>query len=369
MFPYPSGDLHIGHWFAFTPADAHARFKRLEGFNVMHPQGFDAFGLPAENAAIKNNINPKKWTFDNISNMQKQFDMMGNSYDWSRKLITCTPEYYKWNQKFFVEMYKKGLAYRKNGPVWWDPIDQTTLANEQVVDGKSERSGADVVKKLMPQWYFKITDYAEELLDMDNLEWPEKIKQMQRNWIGKSSGVTINFSIENSNEKISTFTTRIDTIYGVTFVVLAPEHPIIKTLSLSKNKYVKEYIARSQKMSEIDRTSTIREKTGVRTDVCCINPLTGEKIPVFVGDYVLASYGSGAVMGVPAHDERDFLFARKYDLPVKVVVSPDGSKNFQLSKAFTGNGIQVNSEEFNGLNNVEGKEKIAKLVEEKKFGK
>ena len=369
MFPYPSGDLHIGHWFAFTPADAHARFKRLEGFNVMHPQGFDAFGLPAENAAIKNNINPKKWTFDNISNMQKQFDMMGNSYDWSRKLITCTPEYYKWNQKFFVEMYKKGLAYRKNGPVWWDPIDQTTLANEQVVDGKSERSGADVVKKLMPQWYFKITDYAEELLDMDNLEWPEKIKQMQRNWIGKSNGVTINFSIENSNEKISTFTTRIDTIYGVTFVVLAPEHPIIKTLSLSKNKYVKEYIARSQKMSEIDRTSTIREKTGVRTDVCCINPLTGEKIPVFVGDYVLASYGSGAVMGVPAHDERDFLFARKYDLPVKVVVSPDGSKNIQLSKAFTGNGIQVNSEEFNGLNNVEGKEKIAKLVEEKKFGK
>ena len=196
MFPYPSGDLHIGHWFAFTPADAHARFQRLEGYNVLHPQGFDAFGLPAENAAIKRNINPKKWTFDNINNMQKQFDIMGNSYDWNRKLITCTPEYYKWNQKFFIEMYKKGLAYRKNGPVWWDPIDQTTLANEQVVDGKSERSGADVIKKMMPQWYFKITDYAEELLDMSTLEWPEKIKQMQRNWIGKSEGVTIDFKIE-----------------------------------------------------------------------------------------------------------------------------------------------------------------------------
>tara|TARA_Y100000817_G_scaffold155691_1_gene121701 strand:- start:3687 stop:6116 length:2430 start_codon:yes stop_codon:yes gene_type:complete len=368
MFPYPSGDLHIGHWFAFTPADAHARFKRLEGFNVMHPQGFDAFGLPAENAAIKNNINPKQWTFDNIANMQKQFDMMGNSYDWSRRLVTCTPEYYKWNQKFFIEMYKKGLAYRKNGPVWWDPVDQTTLANEQVVDGKSERSGAEVVKKLMPQWYFKITDYAEELLEMDNLEWPEKIKQMQRNWIGKSDGVTINFNIKNSKEKISTFTTRIDTLYGVTFVVLAPEHPIIKTLALDKNKHVEEYINQSQKMSEIDRTSTIREKTGARTDIYCINPVTNKKIPVFVGDYVLASYGTGAVMGVPAHDQRDFLFAKKYNLSIKVVISPDGSNDINLKEAFTGNGTQINSGEFNGMNNVECKEKIATLIEQKKFG-
>ncbi|MEC9107612.1 MAG: class I tRNA ligase family protein, partial [Chloroflexota bacterium] len=257
MFPYPSGDLHIGHWFAFAPADAHARFKRLSGYNVMHPQGFDAFGLPAENAAIQRNINPKKWTFDNIQNMQKQFEMMGNSYDWNRKLVTCTPEYYKWNQKFFIDMYKNGLAYRKNGPVWWDPIDQTTLANEQVVDGKSERSGAEVEKKMMPQWYFKITDYAEELLNMNDLEWPEKIKQMQKNWIGKSEGVTINFDIENSTEKISTFTTRIDTVFGVTFVVLAPEHPIIKKLNIDKNKDVSEYISNSQKLSEIDRTSTV----------------------------------------------------------------------------------------------------------------
>ena len=369
MFPYPSGDLHIGHWFAFTPADAHARFKRLEGYNVMHPQGFDAFGLPAENAAIKRNINPKKWTFDNINNMEKQFDMMGNSYDWNRKLITCTPEYYKWNQKFFIEMYKKGLAYRKNGPVWWAPIDQTTLANEQVVDGKSERSGAEVVKKLMPQWYFKITDYAEELLDMSTLEWPEKIKQMQRNWIGKSEGVTINFSVENHNEKISTFTTRIDTIYGVTFVVLAPEHPLIKSLSLDKNKSVQSYIRRSQKMSEIDRTSTIREKTGVKTDIFCINPVTNEKLPVFIGDYVLASYGTGAVMGVPAHDERDFIFAKKYELPIKVVISPDGSNDIELNDAFTGNGIQINSGEFNGISNNDGKKKIADLVSDKGFGK
>tara|TARA_B100000579_G_scaffold86857_3_gene68132 strand:+ start:3872 stop:6319 length:2448 start_codon:yes stop_codon:yes gene_type:complete len=369
MFPYPSGDLHIGHWFAFAPADAHARFKRLEGFNVMHPQGFDAFGLPAENAAIKRNINPKKWTFDNIQNMQNQFNMMGNSYDWSRKLVTCTPEYYKWNQKFFLEMYKNKLAYRKNGPVWWDPIDQTTLANEQVVDGKSERSGAEVIKKMMPQWYFKITDYAEELLNMDDLEWPEKIKQMQKNWIGKSEGVTIDFSIQGSSEKISTFTTRVDTLFGVTFLVLAPEHPIIKKLKLENNKDVENYIINAQKLSEIDRTSTVREKTGVKTDIYCINPINNEKVPVFVGDYVLASYGTGAVMGVPAHDERDFIFAQKYNLPIRLVISPDGSNNIQLNKAFTENGTLVNSGDFDGLNNIEAKKSIANLIENKNVGK
>ena len=368
MFPYPSGDLHIGHWFAFAPADAHARFKRLEGYNVMHPQGFDAFGLPAENAAIKRNINPKKWTFDNIQNMQKQFDMMGNSYDWNRKLVTCTPEYYKWNQKFFLDMYKNKLAYRKNGPVWWDPIDQTTLANEQVVDGKSERSGAEVVKKMMPQWYFKITDYAEELLNMDDLEWPEKIKQMQKNWIGKSEGITIYFKVNGSDEKISTFTTRIDTIFGVKFIVLAPEHPLIKKLNLNQNKQVESYISNSQKLSEIDRTSTVREKTGVKADIYCVNPINNEKIPVFVGDYVLSSYGTGAVMGVPAHDERDFIFAKKYKLPIKLVISSDGSKDLELEKAYTENGILVNSGDFDGLNNIEAKKNIANLVEAKKIG-
>jgi len=369
MFPYPSGDLHIGHWFAFAPADAHARFKRLEGYNVMHPQGFDAFGLPAENAAIKRNINPKKWTFDNIQNMQKQFDMMGNSYDWSRKLVTCTPDYYKWNQKFFIEMYKNKLAYRKNGPVWWDPVDQTTLANEQVVDGKSERSGAEVIKKMMPQWYFKITDYAEELLNMDDLEWPEKIKQMQKNWIGKSEGVTIDFQIEGSSEKISTFTTRIDTLFGVTFLVLAPEHPAIKKLNLEKNDDVKNYILNSQKLSEIDRTSTVREKTGVKTDIYCINPINQEKIPVFIGDYVLASYGTGAVMGVPAHDQRDFIFAKKYNLQIRLVISPDGSHNIELNNAYTDNGTLVNSGDFDGMNNTEAKINIANLIENKNVGK
>ena len=369
MFPYPSGDLHIGHWFAFTPADAHARFMRLKGYNVLHPQGFDAFGLPAENAAIERNINPKKWTFNNVRTMQSQFDIMGNSYDWDRKLVTCTPEYYQWNQKFFLDMYNNGIAYRKNGPVWWDPIDQTTLANEQVRDGKSERSGGEVIRKMMPQWYFKITDYAEELLDMDSLEWPSKIKQMQTNWIGKSEGVTINFQIENTNFKINTFTTRIDTLFGVTFLVISPEHPIINQLDLTKkNNNLQQYIKNANKLSEIDRTSTTRDKTGVLLGVNCINPINGEKVPVFVGDYVLSTYGTGAVMGVPAHDERDFAFAKKYDLPIRVVISEDGSEVNNLDKAYTGNGIQINSGEFNGINNIEGQKRITNLIESKKFG-
>ena len=369
MFPYPSGDLHIGHWFAFTPADAHARFMRLKGYNVLHPQGFDAFGLPAENAAIERNINPKKWTFNNVRNMQSQFDIMGNSYDWDRKLVTCTPEYYQWNQKFFLDMYNNGIAYRKNGPVWWDPIDQTTLANEQVRDGKSERSGGEVIRKMMPQWYFKITDYAEELLDMDSLEWPSKIKQMQTNWIGKSEGVTINFQIENTNFKINTFTTRIDTLFGVTFLVISPEHPIINQLDLTKkNNNLQQYIKNANKLSEIDRTSTTRDKTGVLLGVNCINPINGEKVPVFVGDYVLSTYGTGAVMGVPAHDERDFAFAKKYDLPIRVVISEDGSEVNNLDKAYTGNGIQINSGEFNGINNIEGQKRITNLIESKQFG-
>ena len=369
MFPYPSGDLHIGHWFAFTPADAHARFMRLKGYNVLHPQGFDAFGLPAENAAIERNINPKKWTFNNVRNMQGQFDIMGNSYDWDRKLVTCTPEYYQWNQKFFLDMYKNGIAYRKNGPVWWDPIDQTTLANEQVRDGKSERSGGEVIRKMMPQWYFKITDYAEELLDMDSLEWPSKIKQMQTNWIGKSEGVTINFQIENTNFKINTFTTRIDTLFGVTFLVISPEHPIINQLDLTKkNNDLQQYIKNANKLSEIDRTSTTRDKTGVLLGVNCINPINNEKVPVFVGDYVLSTYGTGAVMGVPAHDERDFAFAKKYDLPIRVVISEDGSKVNNLDKAYTGHGIQINSGEFNGINNIEGQKRITNLIESKQFG-
>ena len=369
MFPYPSGDLHIGHWYAFTPADSYSRFKKMKGFNVLHTQGFDAFGLPAENAAISRNINPMKWTFDNIDNMRNQFKLMGNSYDWSRELITCQPEYYRWNQFFFLKMYEKGIAYRKNGAVWWDPVDQTTLANEQVVEGKSERSGADVIRKMMPQWYFKITDYAEELLDMDELGWPEKIKQMQRNWIGKSLGTNVDFKLEKSSNVVSTFTTRVDTIFGVTFLVLAPEHNLINEVTTDKFKEdIERYIKNSSKSSEIERTSTEREKTGQFTGGYAINPMNNKKIPIFVGDYVLGTYGTGAVMGVPAHDQRDFDFAKKYTLPIDIVVTNDGQKVEDLNKANESYGILINSQNFNGMDSEKAKEEITKFMEGKGFG-
>ena len=370
MFPYPSGDLHIGHWYAFTPADSYSRFKKMKGFNVLHTQGFDAFGLPAENAAISRNINPMKWTFDNIDNMRGQFNLMGNSYDWSRELITCTPEYYKWNQFFFLKMYEKGIAYRKNGAVWWDPVDQTTLANEQVVEGKSERSGADVVRKMMPQWYFKITDYAEELLEMDDLGWPEKIKHMQRNWIGKSLGTDVDFKLEKGNKIISTFTTRVDTIFGVTFIVLAPEHDLINEVTTDDYKEkVKNYIKNSAKSSEIERTSTEREKTGQFTGGYAINPMNNKKIPIFIGDYVLGTYGTGAVMGVPAHDQRDYEFAKKYELPVDVVISKDGKITNDLKKANESYGILINSQNFDGLDSEKAKKAITDFMEKNRFGK
>ena len=370
MFPYPSGDLHIGHWYAFTPADSYSRFKKMKGFNVLHTQGFDAFGLPAENAAISRNVNPMKWTFDNIDNMRGQFNLMGNSYDWSRELITCTPEYYKWNQFFFLKMYEKGIAYRKNGAVWWDPVDQTTLANEQVVEGKSERSGADVVRKMMPQWYFKITDYAEELLEMDDLGWPEKIKHMQRNWIGKSLGTDVDFKLQKGNKIISTFTTRVDTIFGVTFIVLAPEHDLINEVTTEEYKEkVKNYIKNSAKSSEIERTSTEREKTGQFTGGYAINPMNNKKIPIFIGDYVLGTYGTGAVMGVPAHDQRDYEFAKKYELPVDVVISKDGKITNDLKKANESYGILINSQNFDGLDSEKAKKAITDFMEKNRFGK
>ena len=369
MFPYPSGDLHIGHWYAFTPSDAFSRFKKMQGYNVLHTQGFDAFGLPAENAAISRNINPMKWTFDNIENMRRQFKLMGNSYDWDRELVTCEPKYYKWNQFFFLKMLEKGIAYRKNGAVWWDPVDQTTLANEQVVDGKSERSGADVIRKMMPQWYLKITDYAEELLDMDNLGWPEKIKQMQRNWIGKSNGTTVNFQLESRKDLIPTFTTRVDTIYGVTFIVLAPEHPLLNEVtSDSCKKRVDEYINEATKSSEIERTSTDKEKTGEFTGGFAVNPVNGDKIPIFVGDYVLGTYGTGAVMGVPAHDQRDFEFAKKYKLAIKAVISKDGKLLSDLNQANTEKGILINSAQFDGMESSVAQEAITKFMEEKRIG-
>jgi leucyl-tRNA synthetase len=395
MFPYPSGDLHIGHWFAFTPADAHARFKRMQGYNVLHPQGFDAFGLPAENAAISRGIDPRRWTLDNIANMRRQFKLMGASYDWSRELATCLPDYYRWNQYFFLKFFEKGIAYRKDGPVNWCPKDQTTLANEQVKDGVCERCGTVVVRREMPQWFFRITDYADELLEMDAIDWPEKIKLMQRNWIGRSTGVTIGFDVseflpspmtgasqfsspsphegegrgEGSPSKIETFTTRIDTVFGVTFIVLAPEHPLTEKLTQpSQRAAVEAYIDAARKQSEIERTSTEREKTGVHTGAYAINPLNGERVPVLVGDYVLASYGAGAVMGVPAHDERDFVFAKKLGLPVRVVVAPAGWDGGELDAAYIAPGTQVNSGEFDGLPSPEGKERIADKIEANGWG-
>ena len=375
MFPYPSGDVHIGHWFAYTPADAHARFMRMQGYNVMHPQGFDAFGLPAENAAISRGIDPHQWTASNMNNMRRQFKLMGASYDWSRELATCLPDYYRWNQYFFLKFFEKGIAYRKDGPANWCPKDQTTLANEQVKDGECERCGATVIRREMPQWFFGITKYADELLEMDKIDWPEKIKLMQRNWIGRSTGVTIGFDVSDyrsdtsAGTKIETFTTRIDTVYGVTFVVLAPEHPLAAKLTQPERKAdVDAYIDNARRQSEIERTSTEREKTGVDTGAFATNPLNGEKVPVLIGDYVLASYGTGAVMGVPAHDQRDFVFATKFGLPIRVVVAPDGWSGEALSEAYVSPGTQVNSGEFNGISSVECKERIADKIEANGWG-
>ncbi len=374
MFPYPSGDVHIGHWFAYTPADAHARFMRMQGYNVMHPQGFDSFGLPAENAAISRNIDPREWTIANMDNMRRQFNLMGASYDWSRELATCLPDYYRWNQFFFLKFFEKDIAYRKNGAANWCPKDQTTLANEQVKDGACERCGTTVVRREMPQWFFRITDYADELLEMDSIDWPEKIKVMQRNWIGRSTGVTIGFDVSEYVEagdadKIQTFTTRIDTVYGVTFVVLAPEHPLAETLTQPGQKAeVDAYIENARKQSEIERTSTEREKTGVHTGAFATNPLNGEKVPVLIGDYVLATYGTGAVMGVPAHDQRDFIFAKKFGLSIRVVVAPDGWSGEALAEAYIAPGTQVNSAEFDGLPSQEGMQKIADKIEANGWG-
>ena len=372
MFPYPSGDLHIGHWFAFSGGDAAARFKRMEGYNVLHPQGFDAFGLPAENAAIRGNVHPQLWTYDNISNMRRQFELMGNSYDWSRQIITCDPEYYKWNQYFFLKFLDNGIAYRSDGAVNWCPADQTTLANEQVKDGKCERCEAVVVKRNMPQWYFAITKYADEMLDMSGIEWPDKVIVSQENWIGRSEGVDIRFDISEyglETKSIATFTTRIDTIFGVTFVVLAPEHPLVAELTQPDHKSaVDDYVAAAARATEIERTSAVREKTGVSTGAYCINPLNDERVPILVGDYVLATYGTGAVMGVPAHDERDFEFAKKYDLPIRVVVAPENWDGAELDAAYIAPGVQVNSGEFDGLPSEEGKDAISDAIEANGWG-
>ena len=373
MFPYPSGDLHIGHWFAFSGGDTAARFKRMEGYNVLHPQGFDAFGLPAENAAIREGVHPKKWTYSNIANMRRQFELMGNSYDWSREIISCDPKYYKWNQYFFLKFLEMGLAYRSDGSVNWCPQCQTTLANEQVKEAKCERCEAVVMKRSMQQWYFAITKYADELLDMSDIEWPDGVKTSQTNWIGRSEGVDIEFDISEyglETKSIAAFTTRIDTIFGVTFMVLAPEHPLVSQLTQpGQRPAVDEYVSAAGAATEIDRTAVDRPKTCVPTGAYCVNPLNGERVPVLVGDYVLATYGTGAVMGVPAHDYRDFDLAVKYDLPIRVVVAPPDWDGAPLTTAYVEPGTQVNSGEFDGLPSKDGMGAIADKIESMRCGK
>ena len=372
MYPYPSGDLHIGHWYAMSPADAHARFRRMQGYNVMHPMGFDAFGLNAENAAIQRGIHPHTWTLDNIEKMRHQLRTMGPIYDWDREIITCLPDYYRWNQWFFLQFYEAGLAYRAFAPVNWCPSCNTVLANEQVIDGLCERCDTPVTRRDMNQWFFKITQYADELLDHSTVDWPEKINTMQDNWIGRSEGVEIEFDISEyglEEKTFKTFTTRIDTIYGVTFVVLAPEHPLVDKLTTTEHRdEVRAYVEQAKLQSEIERMSTEKDKTGVPTGAYCINRLNGERVPILVGDYVLGTYGTGVVMGVPAHDERDFVFAKKYGLPIRVVVAPPDWDGSDLEEAYLEEGTQVNSEQFDGLTSSEGLNKIADFIEENGWG-
>ena len=372
MYPYPSGDLHIGHWYAMSGADVRARFMRMKGYNVLHPMGFDAFGLNAENAAINNDVHPYQWTMSNIENMRRQLKSMGPMYDWDREVVTCAPDYYKWNQWFFLLLYKNGLAYRADAPVNWCVSCQTVLANEQVIDGACERCDSLVEQRNMEQWFFKITEYAEELLDNSKMDWPERINSMQANWIGRSEGVEIEFDISEyglGQESVRTFTTRIDTVYGVTFIAIAPEHPLVPRLTTNERRAeVEEYIRQTRLQTEIERLSTEKEKTGAFTGAYATNKLNGERVPILVADYVLLSYGTGVVMGVPAHDERDFIFAKKYDLPIRVVVAPPDWDGSDLDEAYIPEGTQVNSAQFDGLPSSEGKERIADYIEENGWG-
>ncbi|HOP82751.1 MAG TPA: leucine--tRNA ligase [Fervidobacterium sp.] len=372
MFPYPSGTLHVGHVKNYVIGDIVARYKRMQGYNVLHPFGYDAFGLPAENAAIAHKIHPKKWTLDNIKIIRGQIKKLGISYDWNREVITCTEDYYKWTQWVFLKLYEAGLAYKKPGAVNWCPSCQTVLANEQVKEGKCERCGTTVTMKYLEQWYFKITDYAEKLLDgLDKLPgWPEHVKTMQRNWIGKSTGAEVDFPIDGMDKTIRIFTTRPDTIYGVTFMAIAPESPLVSELVTSEQKAeVEDFLARVALEDRFKRTSLEAKKEGVFLGRYAVNPLTGERIPIYVANYILYEYGTGAIMAVPGHDQRDFDFAKEYGIDIKQVVRPkDGDWNVQ-ERPYEGEGIIVNSGEFNGLESSKGIEEITKYIEEKGYGK
>ncbi|MGF7400511.1 leucine--tRNA ligase [Thermoanaerobacterium thermosaccharolyticum] len=369
MFSYPSGaKLHAGHWYNYGPADSWARMKRMQGYEVFHPMGFDAFGLPAENYAIKTGIHPQDSTLQNIKTMERQLKEMGATFDWDYEVITCLPDYYKWTQWVFLQLYKKGLAYRKKAPVNWCPSCKTVLANEQVVEGTCERCGSEVTKKDLTQWFLKITDYAEELLEkLDELDWPEKTKMMQRNWIGKSDGAEIEFKVDGKDISFKVFTTRADTLYGVTYVVLAPENEIVDQITTDKyRRNVEEYKEYARKQSEIERLSTEKEKTGVFTGAYAIHPITGEKLPIWISDYVLATYGTGCVMAVPAHDERDYMFAKKYDLPMKRVIK--GRDGVDDSLPFVEYGILVDSGDFTGSKSEDARIEIVKMLEKEGKG-
>ena len=373
MFPYPSGKLHMGHVRNYSIGDVIARYKTMRGYNVLHPIGWDSFGLPAENAAIAHQIHPDIWTTENIKEMEKQLKTLGISYDWDREVATCKQDYYKWTQWLFVKFFEKGLAYKKKSPVNWCPSCETVLANEQVVGGVCERCSTTVVKKNLSQWYLKITDYAERLLqDIEKLDgWPEKVKLMQKNWIGKSIGAEIDFEIEGFNKKLKVFTTRPDTIFGSTYMVLAPEHPYAEELVKGSEveKPLKDFVLKLQHLSEIERTATDVEKEGLFLNRYAINPLNGEKMPIYVANYVLTDYGTGAIMAVPAHDDRDFEFAKKYNLKIVPVISTNELDVENLNEAFTQGGMMINSDFVNGLDNKLASEKIIEVLAEKGLGK
>ena len=375
MFPYPSGKIHMGHVRNYTIGDVIARYKRMQHFNVLHPMGWDAFGMPAENAAIANNTHPAGWTYENIDAMREQLKRMGFSYDWSREIATCRPEYYRWEQWLFLKMFEKGMVYRKESYVNWCETCQTVLANEQVEAGMCWRCGKQVMQKKLWQWFFKITDFADDLLVYcDRLPgWPDRVTTMQKNWIGKSNGAEIRFPLENKKEYVSVFTTRQDTVFGATFMCLAPEHPLVAELSKGTNqeKTVMEFVERISLQDRSNRAMESYEKEGVFTGAYCINPLSNRRIPVYTANFALMEYGTGAVMSVPAHDQRDFDFAKKYGLDIVVVIKPFDEDLFpvEMTEAYTGEGILINSEIFNGMNNKKALDEIASFLEENNIGK
>lgn len=374
MFPYPSGKLHMGHVRNYSIGDVVARFKKMNGYNVLHPMGWDSFGLPAENAAIQRNIHPNEWTWSNIESMREQLKGLGMGYDWDREVATCHPDYYKWTQWMFLKLYKNGLAYKKKSFVNWCPSCSTVLANEQVVNGACERCSSTVTKKDLEQWFFRITKYAQRLLDdIEKLKgWPDKVKTMQQNWIGRSEGVEVDFKVDGLDKTVRIYTTRPDTIFGVTYMVMAPEHPLAKEIieGTEQEKACTEFIEKMKFLSELDRTATDVEKEGVFTGRYVVNPLNGDKVPLYLGNYVLADYGTGVVMAVPAHDQRDFEFSKKYNLPVKVVIQPEGEElNAEsMTEAYENVGYLVNSGQFDGIKSDEAIDRIIDYIEEKSFG-